>query len=203
MPIMTFYQLRPRGSTFTRVAVGELEHWPSDWIEVKLILSEIMAKLYREQEISAAVLLLERHMPGKKFIAFKSYMLSPFSFKRDFEGYFKVEYSHLSGEIWVPQAVFGFSLSFLTSGYLALEKGVNYRVQPLIPKMYQGIGSQTRHLLMEPSGLRYIDYARKPRSVYHDPDSPYGPHMLSYEREPRPVVEFQGRFEKVLAPREQ
>lgn len=200
---MTFYQLKPRGSTFTRVAVGGMERWPTDWLEIKFILTEIMEKLYREQETAAAILLLERHLPGKKFIAFKNYMLNPFSSKRDFEGYFKVEYSHLSGEVWVPQAVFGFSLSFLRFGYLAMEKGIVARSPPLIPKMYQGIGSQIRHLLMEPSGLRYINYARKPKSVYHDPDSPYGPHMLTYERESRPVVEFQGRFEKVLPPREQ
>lgn len=194
---MTFYWLRPKGSGFTKVAVGGLDRWPTDWVEVKLVLSEIMAKIYHDNEVGSAVLLLERHLPGKKFIAFQGYRLNPFGYKRDFEGYFKVEYSHLTGEVWVDQAVFGFSLSFLTPGYLALEKGRLVHCPPLVPRAYQNIGQNVRHLLQEPSGLRYVDYARKPKTVYYDVDEKY-PHALGYERAGRPVVELQGRFEKVL-----
>jgi hypothetical protein len=197
---MSFYWLKPKGSGFTKIAVGGLDRWPSDWIEIKYVLADVMAKVYREYDVASATLLLERHLPGKKFIGFSSYKLNPFGYKRDFEAYFKVVYSHLTQEIFVDQAVFGFSLSFLTPQYLTMEKGRPYRVPSLVPKMYQGIGEKAKHFLMEPSGLRYVDYARKPRTVYHDLDEKYSLHPQRYEREPRPAIELRGRFEKTLPP---
>lgn len=197
---MSFYWLHPKGSGFTRIGAGKMHRWPTDWIDMKLILTEVVARLHQEHDVTSGILMLERHLPGKKFIGFQGYRLSPFGYKRDFEGYFKVEYSSLSQELHVPQAVFGFSLSFLTAEYLALEKGREHRVPPVVPREYQGLGEKARHLLMEPSGLRYVDYARKPRTGYHDPDSEYYAHMPSYSRQPSPLFELKGRFEKVLPP---
>lgn len=202
LPIFTFYWLKPKGSGFTKIAVGGLDRWPTDWVEIKYILGDVMARMYRDFDVSAATLMLERHLPGKKFMAYVGYKLNPFGSKRDFEGYFKAVYSHLTNEVFVDQAVFGFSLSFLTPQYLSMEKGRQWRVPSIIPKAYQGLGEKPKHFLMEISGLRYVDYSRKPRAIYQGEDWKYSVHPQSYLREARPVVELRGRFEKTLPPRE-
>jgi hypothetical protein len=197
---MTFYWLKPKGQGQVKVAVGELNRWPSDWVEIKYVLADVMTKMYRDHEVSSATLMLERHLPGKRFMAFVGYKLNPFSSKRDFEGYFKLSYSHLTNEVFVDQAVFGFSLSFLAPQYMSMEKGKPPTAPPIIPKMFQGLGEKAVQFKMDPSGLRYVDYARKPRTVYHGQDDWAYQHPLSYRREPRPPIEVKGRFEKVLPP---
>ena len=60
---LTFYALAtPRG---TKVPIDQMDHLPSDWIELKTSLAEAMKRLYIERRQTKAIVLLERHMSGK------------------------------------------------------------------------------------------------------------------------------------------
>jgi hypothetical protein len=207
---MTFYWLKPTGKGFTRVAVGGLDRWPNDWVEVKMTLAEVMHKLYVEYETSFAILLLERHLPGKKFMAFQGYKRNPFTYKRDKEGYFEVEYVHWTGEVTVKLAVFGSSLSFLIPQYMAMERARPFHVPSLIPKDYTALlrGSASdagdwrtvhKRYGLEPSGRSHIGYGRQPLTPY--PSLETSMRRLPYERLP-PVFPAKQRFKETAPPRQ-
>jgi hypothetical protein len=143
-----------------------------------------MTRIYNEFRVTETVLLLERHLPGKSFLGFRGYSLGKVRYKRGFEGYFKVEYSPLQGSVEVKQATFGFGLSFLTSDFLEMEKDRRPQSPPLIPRRHQNLAANVNRIFIDPSGLRYANYHRVPKSMYHDEQAEKYRRILRYQQQP-------------------
>lgn len=187
MPLLTFYAvLKPGGVRGVRVPVESMDYYPSDWVEVKMILRDVMRKAYVEHKQVESTVFLETHMPGKFIYRFTRgrYSQRKVRFKRQYEAVFRVHYNSRNDSVDVVQAVFTGHLSYLASDFWAMERGRRYNVPSLIPREHQNILENPKAILMEPSATRYADYSRTPRSLYSYGDEKF-PSRLSYEREPR------------------
>ena len=114
------------------------------------------------------ILSLERYKPGRWFWAFKhgAYIQEKFRYGREFEAFFKVELDPKTSQIMVRRASFSWSLRQIKEEFYKYEKGIKYRVPPLIPKSHRSLLENPAQVLAEQSGLRYVDYSRKLQSTY-------------------------------------
>ena len=183
MVLLSFYLVDPRpGRAWRRFYISSVDHYPTDWLELKMLLRECMEVVYVDHGMTEAYISLERHLPGR-FTIRKTvrYGQEKIPFKREDEGLFRIEYDPRNGEITVKEANFGFHLGRLREEFRAMERGKEYEIPPLIPREHQNLGDP-KSLLLEPSATRYADYSRKQTPLY-DVLNEY--HGSSYRRSSR------------------
>jgi len=172
MPLLTFYAFA--GFRNSKIPILTLERFPSDWFELKSVLLEVARKLFMDYGVAEAQLSMEKHLPGRKVWRPRigSYIPSPFGFRRGFEAYFKITYNPTADALTVSQATFNVQLMSLANDYLAYEKGVKYRVSPLIPKAHKTLLEKPEAVLEELSTIRYPDYSRTAKLKYYAENDP-------------------------------
>lgn len=183
---LTFYAYL--GSRRTKVPVPpQLDELPSDWVEMKRLLAEVMAVVHANYGRTEVNVSLERHKRGKFTIRFsgRGYSVQPLRYQREYEAFFKVRYIPKTGGVEVSRATFSWNLHQVAQEFYQMEKGIRYRVPPLIPREHrQSVMENPKTLLrLEPSGSRYADYTRKPQHLYdrHGEEEP----PMNYRRKPR------------------
>ena len=167
MVLLSFYMVEPRiGKPWRRFHLLSIDHYPSDWLELKQLLQEIMEIIHLEHDKTEAYISVERHLPGTFTVRRTSrYRQEKVPFKREAEGFFRVEFNPKKREIYVREASFAYHLSRLRDDFRYYERGREYELPPLIPKEHQNL-NDPRSLLMDPSATRYADYSRKPTEIY-------------------------------------
>jgi len=183
LTLLTFYALT--GKRRTRRPVLSIDDVPSDWFELKNMLTEVMTIVYARYGFAEAEVTLESHKPGKfTFLSAPyGYRTKPVRYKREYEAYFKVLFNPKMGSLEVSRAAFSWSLNQLAEEFYYLEKGVRYHVPPLIPKKYRQSAQEKPRVLLtlEPSGP--YSYSKKPQRLYglSEEEKPH----LSYSYKPR------------------
>ena len=181
MPLLTYYAYI--GFRHTRMPMYTIDRLPSDWLELKQVLIEVMERVWREHQQTEAYVSLEHHLRGKGFQGFTGYRSRSFHFRQQVEAFFKVTFSPKLREVKFGQASFGPHLSTVSMEYWLIERGRRYRVPALISREHQNLGD-VKALLREPSGMRYADYSQEERPLY-DRGARRFPIVPHY----RPVVE--------------
>jgi len=166
MELLTFYAyLGRRGA---KIPIMTIDHFPTDWFELKQLLTEALKKAYEDYGTLEAIWTLEKHV-SSKFKVWRprigSYTPKPFSHKRNFEAYFHAIYNPTTGQIEIKQAAFAGHTDILTD-YLAMEKGKKWRLPQVIPKTFKPLTENPAAIFTELSALRYPDYSRTPRLKY-------------------------------------
>ena len=168
MVLLSFYlvEIRP-GEPWRRTWLSSIYHVPTDWIELRMMLEELMWQVYVEHgHRKEAIITLERHVRGRIVTRqTHGYGFEKISTKREDEGWFKLEFTPKTRKITVKEASFGYNLSHLREDFYFYERGRQYRIPPLIPREHMNL-NDPRSFLMEPSALRYTDYSRKPNPLY-------------------------------------
>ena len=166
-----------------RVPVGYMDHYPSDWIELKMALIDAMRTIHVEHKQDEAIIFLERHMSGKFLAKFGpgSYIQEKVRYKRTKEAFFQVEYNSSTNSLSKIQATFSFPLIHLLDDYRMMEKGKRPSSTPLIPRDHKSFLEDPRQIIKEPSTTRYADYSRTPKNLYGYRDDEKERH-LSYSR---------------------
>ncbi len=183
---LTFYAYL--GSRRTKVPVPPaLDELPSDWVELKQFLAEAMAVVHANYGKTEADVSLERHRRGKFTVRFsgRGYSIQPLRYQREYEAFFKLRYVPKTGDVEVSRANFSWTLHQVAQEFYQMEKGIGYRVPPLIPMGHrQSVLENPKTLLrLEPEGSRYADYTRKPQHLYDRISEAEEPPM-NYRREP-------------------
>jgi hypothetical protein len=192
LPLLTFYVVLKTGvgRRRTRIPLGSLDHYPTDWLELKMMLRDVMERAHIEFKQDEAVVFLERHKPGKFVVATKrgGYTQQKVHFRREYEAVFKARYNVREGSVEVVQTFFTGHLQHLVAEFMDMERGIKYRSPPLIPREHQNILQNPKTMLMEQSATRYADYSRTPRPIYgrkdeEEPRLQYRPRAtLQYDR---------------------
>jgi transposase len=177
MPLLSFYFVSEKEHPW----LYSVDHMPTDWLELKHLLAEVMAKLHRERGIAEGIIVLYRHLPGRAAPMFtKPYSPSLIPYKREFEAAFKVRYSPRTGEVEVAQASFNYTLNHVRDDFWWMERGIRWRVPSVIPREHRDAMGSVKSLLLEPSGLRYVDYSRTPKGLYSfGKEGQMGPYVQS------------------------
>jgi hypothetical protein len=165
MPSLTFYAYK--GAKHNRVAIHQLNHFPTDWQDLKDHLLTCALKLWHEHKIDTEILLtLEQHLGGKYVEKTRRGGFRPIKvhWQRGLEWTGRLTFNSKTQEITVDNCRFGQNLISLATDYYA-ERGIKYRAPSVIPKMHQNL-TDTKSLLMEPSAARYADYSRRQHSPY-------------------------------------
>lgn len=163
------------GKRMTKVPLLTFEGTISDWFYIKSLLIEAMKLYYLRYEKTEALLSLERHKKGGGwFTGFSrgKYLPARIHYGREYEAFFRVVFHPVTERIEVKRAVFSWELREAREGYYRMEKGIEYKPKPVIPKNYT-VELSPLALLREMSGLRYVDYSRKPQSPWADPELTY------------------------------
>lgn len=160
---MTYYAYI--GFKHTRMPMHTIDRLPSDWLELKQVLTEVMERVWREYQQAEAYVSLEHHLRGKGFQGFTGYRSRSFHFRQQVEAFFKVRYNPKLREAEFGQASFGPHLVTVSMEYWMIERGRRYRVAPLISREHQHLGD-VKTLLQEPSGMRYADYSQEEHPLY-------------------------------------
>ena len=166
---LSFYLLEIRpGEPWRRIWLESIDHYPTDWLELKTMLTEVMETVHVLYGKTEALISLERHMSRRYTVKFSGhYGRKRIPAGREAEAFFRVEYSPEKREIVVKEANFGYHLAHLREDFKWMERGREYEVPPLIPQEHRLRNlNDPRSLLMEPSGLRYSDYSREPKQIY-------------------------------------
>jgi len=193
MVLLSFYlvEIKP-GEPWRRTWLCSIDHVPTDWIELKIMLEELMWQVYMEHgHGTEAIITLERHVRGRFTVRrSRRYGFERIPTKREDMGWFRLEFNPKTREITVKEASFGYNLSHLREDFYLYERDRQYRLPPLIPREHMNL-NDPRSFLMEPSALRYTDYGRKPNSLYarelerHKRMGYMRTAKLSYDREGR------------------
>ncbi len=187
MPVLTFYAYL--GAHHNRVPVTTISEWPTCWLDLKDKIQEAAMTLWQERNVGNAILTLEVHLPGK--FAWKTlpghYGQSRLRFKRGIEFSGKMSFNPMTNEVTLEQCGFGLNLWRFTEEYRVIERQDLYHVPQLIPKALESLEGNLESLMMDPSGLRYVDYTSKPRVLYAPQDE---------QRKRRPLYESScvGKF---------
>ncbi len=161
MPLYSFYLISERRGAHEWV--DSLESEPSDWLDLKEKLGEVMRKIHVERGIVEAVLLLQKHLPGKFFMFEEK--RQRIRYRRQVEASFKIIYNPRTDEAHVKQAGFSWELQPIREQFMEVERGKRRRTPPLIPWEHKDL-SNPKTFLMEHSGVRYPDYSRTPKHPY-------------------------------------
>jgi len=189
MPIMSFYAYK--AVKHRRIALLTINDWPTDWQHLKSLVAECSVKAYQEYKVTAVLMTLELHLPGKFTKATKpgSYREIRVRYRREVEWSGRLRYNPKTTETTVDQCSFGPHLWLLASDYYE-ERGIKYRSPSLIPKALPAPGDP-KALLMDPSGVRYADYSRQPE----------GPYTFS-EKTPKKRSQYDQISESIYLPEE-
>jgi len=162
MPSLTFYAYI--GRRHRREAIKTIRDWPTDWQHLKGLLAEAAEKVHIDHKQRMTIMTLELHLGGKYIMRSESYTPRKVHVNREPEFRARISWNPKTREALVDQGVFGPFLYFLAPDYYA-ERGIRWRVPPVVPKQQFAVGD-AKALLMEPSGLRYVDYHREPANLY-------------------------------------
>jgi hypothetical protein len=182
MQLVTFYaHIGRRGA---KIPIITLDHFPTDWYEMRMRLAEAMKKAYEDYGIIEAQWTLERHVPTK-FKVWRprpgSYIPKPFSKKRTFEAYFIAAYDPLSDTVEVKQAVFAPYHMDIATDYMAIEKDIKFRLPPIVPKTFKSLIENPQSMFEELSAIRYPDYSTTPKLRYDkQTEKPNLTHLRTY-----------------------
>jgi len=183
LALFTFYAYI--GLRKTKIPVLSIDEAPSDWGRMKQLLTEVMTTVHIKHGIIEAQVTMERHKSGKWTVVFsgQGYGTQKLRYKREIEAFFKVRYSPKADAVEVVRAAFSWNLNRIAQDFYQMEKGIQYRTPPLIPRQHmQSILENPKLLLMGPSGQRGVDYSIKPPQLYNrkeDEETPRG-----YKRQP-------------------
>ena len=167
MVLLSFYlvEIKP-GEPWRRTWMCSIDHVPTDWIELKMMLEELMWQVHLERGMTEAIITLERHVRGRFTVRrSRRYGFERIPTKREDMGWFRLEFNPKTREITVKEASFGYNLSHLREDFYFYERDRQYRLPSLIPREHMNL-NDPRSFLMEPSALRYTDYSRKPNPIY-------------------------------------
>jgi hypothetical protein len=168
MPVLSFYLLDIRpGRPWRRIALSSIDHMPTDWIELKTMLEELMWQVYMEHGYrTEALISLERHLRAGIMERWtQKYGRTKVATRRSEEALFRLEFDPETHEITVKEAQFSYHLSRLREDFLYYERDRELTLPPLIPRQHMNL-NDPRSFLMEPSALRFTDYTRKPNPMY-------------------------------------
>lgn len=164
---LSFYLLDVAWGRQKRVWLQSVDHEPTDWFELRRMIEEVMRKVHMERgDKEVTILTLERHLPGRSFSAVGShYRQFKVPFRREYEAIFKIEYNEKTGELTLKDSQFGPSLSQLRTDYWRMEKGIQWRSPPAIPRQHRD-PLDPKGMVMEVPATRYPDYSRRLRMHY-------------------------------------
>jgi len=182
MPLFTFYAFI--GLKGAKIPIQTLDHFPNDWQELRNILLDIARKTFNDYGTIEAQYTLEKHLSTRVKVwkpRLGSYILKPFSYKRNFEVFFHMSYNQLIDDIEVKNVIFAPHHTNVADEYRAIEKGVKYRIPPIIPQNFKSFLENPKAVLEELSALRYPDYSKAPRSKYDkQTEKHYLTHLRTY-----------------------
>jgi len=150
---------------FRRFWIDSIGHYPTDWLELKTMLTEVMRKIYTEHHVAAATVSLERHLPGKSMMRYSGYVRKKIPILRQYDGIFRLVLEPSLRELTVKEASFNYTLASLRSDFWEMERDIKWRSPPLIPKEHRNL-LDPRTFLMEPSSTRFASYQRDPSLTY-------------------------------------
>ena len=170
VPELTFYIYK--GTKHKRIPINTIHDWPTDWLHLKSLANECALSMWQEHSLASALMTLELHLPGHFITKTKPGTYSPVRVRnrREVQWMGRVTFNPKTFESTVEQCVFGPHLMLMSGDYYAIERSIKYRAPSLIPKMHQAIAGDLKSLLMDPSGVRYADYSRKPKDLYGSQD---------------------------------
>jgi hypothetical protein len=189
MVLLTFYLVGKR-----RFPLLSVDHYPTDWLELRMLLQEAMMTAHMEHDVTAATVSLERHLPGRSFEEPRRHGAARVPYRREYEAVVKLEFNPLTEEVDVRRASFNYTLAHVREDFWEMERGIQYRVPPLIPREHRNL-TDPRTYLMEPSTTRYADYSVQPKPIYGSAKP-----RLSYAREAKGIY---GRRRKRLGEEEE
>ena len=167
MPIYTFYaHIGRRGA---KIPILTIDHFPHDWLEMKILLTESATKAYFDHGVIEASWTLEKHVPTKLKVRkprLGSYIPKPFSYKRAFEAVFHIIFNTKTETIEIKQAFFHPHNHIISMEYREAEKDKKYEIPPAVPKTFKSLLEDPKIVLQEQSALRYPDYSMTPKLKY-------------------------------------
>ena len=213
---MSFYLIEElRDGKQRRSWLHSIDHTPTDWVELRFMLEEVMLTVYIEHvtwdermrnmdagtkrelpKTCEAMVTLEHHLPGGRTghtygVHGTGYRQKKIATRREYEGIFRLAYNSRTGKLAVKDAQFGPKLGHLRTDYWRLERGIEYRVPPLIPEDHRD-PLDVKGMIMENPMTRYADYSRKETRTYavHEKRSMYSrPQNLMYVRERKDLLQ--------------
>lgn len=167
MPRLTFYVYL--GPHHNRMPLTTIDAFPCSYQDLKDKATEALIMLYNEHNLTNALMTLENHLPGKW--AWKAmpghYGRSRLRFKRSIEWSGRASYSPKTGECTLEQCAFGLNLWRLRDEWRSEERGADpYHIPSLFPETELSVEKSLEQLMLDPSGLRYVDYSKKPTVIY-------------------------------------
>ena len=168
---------------FKRFWIDSINHYPTDWLELKAMLTEVMRKIHIEHHVADATVSLERHLPGKSMMRFSGYVRKKIPILQQYDGIFRLVLEPSLRELTVKEASFNYTLASLRSDFWEMERSIKWRSPPLIPKVHLNL-LDPRTFLMEPSSTRFASYRRDPSLTYGSGLEKLHSQLLGYEREP-------------------
>ncbi|MGB9671824.1 MAG: hypothetical protein ACPLZY_01600 [Candidatus Norongarragalinales archaeon] len=167
MPLFTFYAFI--GMKGAKIPIQTIDHFPNDWQELRDLLVEVARKTFNEYGTIEAQYTFEKHVSTRIKVwkpRVGSYILKPFSHKRNFEAFIHMAYKQLTDDIEIKQVIFAPQHTNMAEEYRAIEKGVKYRISAIIPQTFKSFLENPKAVLEELSAIRYPDYSKAPRLKY-------------------------------------
>ena len=183
MVLLSFYMISQKHGKFRRFWIDSIGHYPTDWLELKTMLIEVMRKIHTEHHVANATVSLERHLPGKSMMRYSGYVRKKIPILRQYDGMFRLVLEPSLRELTVKEASFNYTLASLRSDFWEMERGIKWRSPPLIPKEHLNL-LDPRTFLMEPSSTRFASYRRDLSLTYVSSLEKLRFQLLGYEREP-------------------
>lgn len=187
--LLSFYMISQKHGKFRRFWIDSIDHYPTDWLELKTMLTEIMRKIHIEHRVAAATVSLERHLPGRSMMRYSGYVRKKIPILRQYDGMFRLVLKSSVRELTVKEASFNYTLASLRSDFWQMERGIKWRSPPLIPKEHLNL-LDPRTFLMEPSSTRFASYRRDPCSTYGSGLEKLRSQPPRHLREPHPDYEM-------------
>jgi hypothetical protein len=166
--LLSFYLITvDRKRRFRRYQLMKIDHRPTDWIEMKLLLQQATEKVHVQHNRTENLWIsLERHLPTGASVTkiTEKYRMEKIHLQREYEAMFKISYNPKMGELHVDQASFNYTLNHLREGFWWEERGIKCRSGPVIPKEHRD--ADINQMVMERQGTRYVSYSQKPNPIY-------------------------------------
>lgn len=165
MVLLSFYLISRKRGRFRRFWFRSIDHYPTDWLELKTLVLEVMRKVYVEHHVTSATISLERHLPGRSMSRFSGYVRKKIPILRQYEAVLRVELEPSLNKLKIKGASFNVSLFHVRGDFWEMERGIKWRSPPLIPREHRNLLA-AKSFLSEPSVLRFANYNREPKSSY-------------------------------------
>ncbi|MEM2594132.1 MAG: hypothetical protein QXR84_06135 [Candidatus Bathyarchaeia archaeon] len=178
-----FYVYAGRRGTGRAVRTVERDYW-SDWLDLKREIEEAIMAAYFQYGIKQeeCFVTVERVKYRPKRMAWYGYSMEPVSCRRERMAVFKVRYNPAAMRIEVKSAQLGGDFSPLIDEYYALERGIKWRMPPVIPKHKKTL----KQIMMMEGGIPPNSYIPTVKPQYAFTDDPkYWEKRPSYALKPK------------------